>query len=1380
MEKKQTSLLRYYKSEGEGDSGTQEKWTREAEKKRKRNRNSVSVSDRSKKRITEQLMQVTPASSVEEAAVKGAMRTIRNMLKSGSDASRGESDQDQDQLALSVSHLMQEASSSVAELDAAMGPLDRLKSGSDASRGESNQDQDQLSPSGSHLTQEIFTSVVEEGKLEAVIIDENRQNINEYGVILRGCQNNIVALEKEIPQKSIDNDLDKLINDIASNRKSIKEIVKKIRESDYLQPDANLLFLQSIEAHDKKYEEANTGLTMELANRSNFATIFGDQSDTVREKLSEMIMSVKGLLETCSKITQPDIHKETGKEPARDSPKISPESLLSLPREQILSVVETFKPVADTIGGKCLSSPVSKKSFLFKEFCKKCEESKDGYKNSYELLKDQGSSDIEKAKNLIRYPQVVALLCKFTLKYIEEAQMKIEHKEKYNKFIQQVDSGILDNEQKQEALKVFQDMFKKCDEKLQEFNTEIDKGAHNDKNLYELERTVNHVQRDIIALGNIIRQDYFQSHTNLSLLKKIDTQIGAYKEAMAVCDNNRTEEHLRTMIKAVEDLRKSYSQLADLRIKGKEPAVDNPVRDHADRREDSDSEMDNPHKQIQADRELAGYLQEEEKLRVRGYSGPAMSTDFPHDLDSESEEKDKSTGSVSAMESDKADHFSDEEVATGTNLQKKKDDLERIEAIYNSGMQNIAQSKLELYLRDPTSLSFEEIVDVGRKLSTQLNDIHSMRLQLVGGSNRSKIRSIYEFYKDPKNKQESSSDANQNISIIAVRRSLDPSEQRNSQEIQEINLSDDRCRIENICEYFKESDGINQIEHEKIKELFTDIKRIQNIMYAEFKNTFNESKHKDVFEKFEKQINTKEKYSKKSFEAYKADILSKELIYHFLRKSENITDFNHITFAVAYMQGQNIEKNSIFVSTNDSTQKIKIKIVQEEYEQRSENITWIFPPSRSIHRKRHAEQVLIDHAKDKGYKIVGIGASRPFCDQCSELLGNQVDQKALGQIFKKPAESSGDAARRPGDSRTKETKLSPEQESSKLKKALSKHNHEWLGPLRESKTIISLPPKYIYTFKAPDGKFYGTNSLNYLVNNCPLAKENNLYERNLGDIWNLRENQSKKWGRVIPENDQPVEWYIPTMYALRKDNEEQIHIVYSLEHLQNLVNKQISKDIDTGFRINGWEIIKCKKLEKKEESSCLIINSQEDGQQGKPSYQELVDSKTPGLYLINRAKKMRAYWPTSKKEMNKAFCELAGISLSDNSKFRSQKRNDLIKGEKVAEWEKEHYFEVPKVKIQSPRENEYTLDPCASNESYTSYVVHLPEDGKVSRVNEQKMQLRQFRALLKGEKEAINGWQRLPLPPEVKEKPYEKGLIWKNVDIDILKQKQQKVNIRNK
>jgi hypothetical protein len=91
-----------------------------------------------------------------------------------------------------------------------------------------------------------------------------------------------------------------------------------------------------------------------------------------------------------------------------------------------------------------------------------------------------------------------------------------------------------------------------------------------------------------------------------------------------------------------------------------------------------------------------------------------------------------------------------------------------------------------------------------------------------------------------------------------------------------------------------------------------------------------------------------------------------------------------------------------FISVNGSFTDNAIAKVIKEYRDKypNERFTLVRRELKEDSQEgMHAEAILLDYAKKYQLKIMGIGASRPFCRSCCELLEGQVDQEALGQIL---------------------------------------------------------------------------------------------------------------------------------------------------------------------------------------------------------------------------------------------------------------------------------------------------------------------------------------------------------------------------------------------
>lgn len=142
---------------------------------------------------------------------------------------------------------------------------------------------------------------------------------------------------------------------------------------------------------------------------------------------------------------------------------------------------------------------------------------------------------------------------------------------------------------------------------------------------------INYLKRDMIAWGDIIKEEYFQSQANLLLLEEINGHVEAYEKAMDAFEGARWEvkakrETLCKMAEAVKALGKDYLQLAKLATEGKGLAIESPVADHVHqsserRQEEEISAMGNvdsaePDKQ-RSELDKSHYLGRKPRARVR-------------------------------------------------------------------------------------------------------------------------------------------------------------------------------------------------------------------------------------------------------------------------------------------------------------------------------------------------------------------------------------------------------------------------------------------------------------------------------------------------------------------------------------------------------------------------------------------------------------------------------------------------------------------------------------------------------------------------------------------------------------------------------------------
>jgi hypothetical protein len=131
-----------------------------------------------------------------------------------------------------------------------------------------------------------------------------------------------------------------------------------------------------------------------------------------------------------------------------------------------------------------------------------------------------------------------------------------------------------------------------------------------------------------------------------------------------------------------------------------------------------------------------------------------------------------------------------------------------------------------------------------------------------------------------------------------------------------------------------------------------------------------------------------------------------------------------------------------------------------------------------VREQRHAEEVLLGYAKKHQLEIVGIGASRPFCSSCCELLEKQVDQQALGQPLRggdgreKSSKNWVGSGPREGDNRRrvnweiddKDTYLSDVEEE-RVYIMENKDSAEWDKNRREKDQIYNIQTKIKFSNK---------------------------------------------------------------------------------------------------------------------------------------------------------------------------------------------------------------------------------------------------------------------------------------------------------------------------
>jgi hypothetical protein len=401
---------------------------------------------------------------------------------------------------------------------------------------------------------------------------------------------------------------------------------------------------------------------------------------------------------------------------------------------------------------------------------------------------------------------------------------------------------------------------------------------------------------------------------------------------------------------------------SELALKGKGLAMESPVTGHMDQSAESDSDAELRQNQEKAGWKYAQWLakQEEEQLvrdhvellkkcgssleRVSPSSEMAMEGGSQQDWSLESRQTERSADSILLRASDKDDPFSDGEAGAGMDWRESIEKRRRSDQkLYASRMLKIAQEKLEIYLRDPKYLSTQEIRDVGLKLSKQLDAIRKRCFALTDRG-------------------------------------------KEGESMQPLDL-------------MASFDGQGNITEQDAKKLFTTIKEYQKKILEQFKDYFDSLRGGREFKEFKSQIDQSLEQKEKNIEAYKAEIEARELGHFLFLKDINGFTWRHTTFAVAYLQNPRTKEIESFVSVNEGVEANKsVKRVIKEYKKQYPNKRLIRVRSKEP-KKNHAERLLLGYAKKYQLKIMGIGASRPFCSSCCELLEELVDQKALGQIL---------------------------------------------------------------------------------------------------------------------------------------------------------------------------------------------------------------------------------------------------------------------------------------------------------------------------------------------------------------------------------------------
>jgi hypothetical protein len=577
--------------------------------------------------------------------------------------------------------------------------------------------------------------------------------------------------------------------------------------------------------------------------------------------------------------------------------------------EKILQRVEHFKQEAQNIAEICRESRVKGKSILLEEFCSECDRYEKEYETSYNAVKNSGSSNQDSIiKDLRQYQHAVLLLSRFSINNLEESQRKYNHigkQEKFDKqmakckqFVKQIsDLNNLTSEQKQQMLEKYHGMLQKCKDKLKELQEEISKKEVS--HLRELAKSVNYIKRDMVALGKIIESDYLQRDANLPHLGAIQKGTEKYKQTLR--EYNLCKEDA----KKFQFDKKNELELAWQRLGEMFKCVEELQKEYIALTESDNKEWS------------------KDKGKEHVADGPM--TDLVDD--------------------------SGETIAGIKRLESAEDRMKRIQGIYKSGMQNIAQGKLEICLHDPAYLSDKEIRYVGCKLSQQLMDVCGMLLQPADQDQRANLKKI-----------------------------------------------DDDNQIAEMYRFFKDEKSF--ITKENVNKLFTLMKRYQKAIDKQITGKFDKPEYNKEIGSFKQQIKQYLELGKpgKNIEAYKADIRAKELGYLFFRKIKNDVTLAHTTFAVAYMRDPQTEKILSFVSVNEGASDARIQKFGQKYTKENPTITWLPSKGKGI-EGRHAEHVLIDYAEAQGLKIVGIGASRPFCGNCCKLLEEKVEQQARGQIL---------------------------------------------------------------------------------------------------------------------------------------------------------------------------------------------------------------------------------------------------------------------------------------------------------------------------------------------------------------------------------------------
>jgi len=511
----------------------------------------------------------------------------------------------------------------------------------------------------------------------------------------------------------------------------------------------------------------------------------------------------------------------------------------------------------------------------------------------------------------------------------------------------------------------------------------------------------------------------------------------------------------------------------------------------------------------------------------------------------------------------------------------------------------------------------------------------------------------------------------------------------------------------------------NGIPQEETKKIFKTIKKDQNDLLKKVQALLEEGKPEGAskrkrFKKFVSQIELEQKnevtFQKYNVESIKAEIQAKELAQNIIKKrSYGYEEMTYSTVAVAYMRNKN---NEIIIATSVNEGSSYLQSFIEEEIRSNEKLIKVEKG------KRHAEQVILDYAKEHHFTIEALGVSRPCCPNCWRAILNSKDiitpeavsqeqpsQEKLAQgdtlhsddvedpygivpeavSQEQPDQkklAQGDASRSddvedPHDltaDKSEDQQIEKkhrqgdfpdwmtETDKSKIEKYLIKGIRDLLGnKYIHMKFDVNSMLSNINIFSNHKGVILGTN------NNEHLSRELqnygfSIHSQYLNRSWNKNQKRSD-FSPTIPQEKDSITWHFRPLYILEKKEGQNI-VVY--DNLNNFIRdyKMTETDKKTLLKnksLHGWNIIK--ELDKYEKIVDVQIIKAKQKDTAKPTYEEKTIEKGWNYFVCqNKEGKIvaKACVPKKSAGSNRSFLEYIGYDINLYTDIQINRKFDTL------------------------------------------------------------------------------------------------------------------------